>query len=113
MKNKSSVITLFCFFNFKQHLQKAFFYEIKTYHRKWLFVVEKPDIQMIFKFFQNISIWVSKSAFKSTIQRSKRFVKILKNMRSRSIKVEQICEITKSAVFPSFSAPTWLFLTIL
>ena len=30
-------------------------------------------------------------------------------MRSRSIEVEKIREITKSAVFVSFSAPTWLF----
>ena len=68
MKNKSNSII---FFNFKQHLQKAFFYEIKTDHRKWLFVVEKPDIQVTFKFFQNKSIWISKSALKSSTQRSK------------------------------------------
>ena len=45
-------------FNFKQHLQKAFFDEIKTDHRKWLFVVEKP---VIFQFFQNVSMWVLKN----------------------------------------------------
>ena len=40
---------------------------------------------------------------KSLINRSKRFVKIFKNMQSRSIKVrKKIWEITKSAVFPSF-----------
>ena len=30
-------------------------------------------------------------------------------MRSRSIKIENVREIIKSAVFPSFSDSTWLF----
>jgi len=48
-------------FNFKQHLQKAFFDEIKTDYSKWLFVAEKPVIPVIFQFFQNVSIWVLKN----------------------------------------------------
>ena len=69
---------------------------------------------MIFKFFSKYAdIGIKRCVLKSLIQRSKRFVKIFKNMRVRSIKVEKIREITKSAVFPSFSAPTWLFFIIL
>ena len=43
---------------------------------------------------------------KSLIRRSKRFVKIFENIRSKDIKVEKTKQINKSAVFPSFSAPT-------
>ena len=49
-----------CYLNFKRHLLKAFFDKIKTDRRKWSFVAKKPVIQVIFKFFQNMSIWVSK-----------------------------------------------------
>ena len=33
---------------FRQHLLKAFFDKIKIDHCKWLFVAEKPNIQVIF-----------------------------------------------------------------
>ena len=60
--NTNQVVNSTVFFNFKWHLQKAFFDQIKTDHRKWLFVAEKPVIQVIFKFFQNMSILVLKDA---------------------------------------------------
>ena len=101
MKNKSTSII---FFNFKQHLQKAFFYEIKTDHRKWLFVVEKPDIQVILKFFQNISIWVSKSALKSSTQRSKMCECVIQDHTSGKYQGNH-----KIRCFPSLSGSTWIF----
>ena len=44
MKHKSSRNTTV----FRQHLLKAFFDKIKTDQCKWLFVAEKPNIQVIF-----------------------------------------------------------------
>ena len=58
--NTNQVVSTTVFFNVKQHLLKAFFDKIKTDHHKWLFVAEKPVLQVFFKFFQNMSIWVSK-----------------------------------------------------
>jgi len=42
------ITDVFYGFIFKQHLQKAFFDKIKTDRRKWLFVAEKPVLQVIF-----------------------------------------------------------------
>ena len=67
------------FFYFKQHLLKAFFDKIKTYHRKWLFVVEK---QVFCFFLKYVYMGFKRPVLQIVIQRSKRFVKILKNMRS-------------------------------
>ena len=58
--NTNQVVSTTVFFNVKQHLLKAFFDKIKTDHHKWLFVAEKPVLQVFLKFFQNMSIWVSK-----------------------------------------------------
>ena len=71
------------FFNFKQNSQKAFFDKIRTAHQKWI-----KKIFQIFRYgYQKI-----------------RLVKSNSNMRSRSIKVEILWEITKSAILPRFSA---------
>ena len=58
--NTNQVVSTNVFFNVKQHLLKAFFDKIKTDHHKWLFVAEKPVLQVFFKFFLNMPICVSK-----------------------------------------------------
>jgi len=65
---------------FRQHLLKALFDKIKTDHRKWLFVAEKPNIQVIFNLFEIISL----------NQRSKRFVKTFINDSPKKVKRHRV-----------------------
>lgn len=81
----------------------AFFDKIKADNRKWLFVAKKTVKQVNSKKYVDMGI-------RSPIQRSKRLVEIFKYMQSRSIEMEKIREITESAVFPSFLAPTFFSL---
>ena len=80
-------------------------YSVRDVIKNFLFIDATDRSKIIGdqkRFFIALSLYplsfFANTPFKSTIQRSKRFVKILKNMRSRSRKVEQIREFTKSAV---------------
>ena len=95
---------ILCFFMyFKQHLLKAFFDKIKTDHRKWLFVAEKPAyviIQVIF-LFKICRYWYKKKI--GFAQPNSTLQTVCKNIQKhaicRIIKVEKIREITKSMFF--------------
>ena len=96
-------------FNFEQHLFKEFFDEIKTDYRKWLFVADKQVMHVSFQFFKICRYGFQKIRLAKPNSKQQTVCKTFKNKPSRSIQVEKIREIPKSTVFPSFSAPTWLF----
>ena len=83
-------------FYFEQHLQIAFSIKSKWTIENGHLWPKNLVIQVIFIFSKFVVMGIKRSVLKSLIQRSKRFVKIFKNMRYRRNKVEKIREITKS-----------------
>ena len=99
-------IKYYCVFYFKQHLLTHFSMRPKlTIANGYLWLkINTGYIRDFLIFPKYVDMGIKRSVLQSLIQRSKRFVKIFKNMRY--IKVENIWKITRTRLFFIFFCKT-------
>ena len=73
-RNQFQVVNTNIFFNFKKHLQKTFFANIKFDHHKWLFVIKKMLVKVFFLLLKICRYWHQKNRHSK-----KSFYQIMKN----------------------------------
>ena len=105
-------IKYYCVFYFKQHLLTHFSMRPKlTIANGYLWLkINTGYIRDFLIFPKYVDMGIKRSVLQSLIQRSKRFVKIFKNMRY--IKVENIWKITRTRLFFIFFVKRFFLLNM-